>query len=418
MKKKDFIEHYDIVSTGKRVTDDGTSGLTKVCTSDTPFKDGDNYHRRDYEVGCRRNCPQGYQTRQGSSKRCSSGTKSRCNQHVFYEGNKYGCCTGQIPFTTRFGSSTEDDETVCAPCWAPGSTQCDDDIQKYCAEPNPTYAGKGDYTRILTDDACINVCRYDNRLATDPRPTWCDDLIMESASQIHTDNCLFNSDKTQREKCSTLGQLTGENANIPEKHQLWFGKLWSNNKGSTYNTTINKICQKETSLGIKLEECDCVNRRSNPIYDIASTSISNSQMDSCWWKPCKDMNSFLVTTDLQEPNCAGTICASEINVSDTGGNVDISDIKSNISCSGTTVDGDGNKTDDNTDDKTDDVIDENGDGIDGKGKREREEEKKRLEKEQRKKEKIKKILLAIGIFLIFAVMFGILVKFLYFNKKV
>jgi len=409
MKTKDFIEYYAVT---------GTEFIDKTNCDLYP---GSDWTRNVYDTNCDKH-PHCWSNDNPHNDGKACGTlgggkrKHGCDQNTYFIENKYGCCTGQTPRNTRVNSDKNARSGVCAKCWAPGSPQCYDDTKKYCSEPNPSYKDKGDYTRIFTDPVCINACRYENRESNEPRPPWCDDLIADSASQIHTTDCLYNNDRTQRKNCSTIGQLSTSNSGIPQKHQEWFGGLFGKKKVGVYDTVIRKICEKENTDGIKLDECDCFNRSQSEIFKQASTFITHTTSDGCWWKPCKDTVSFLVPSQLQDPQCATTICSSEIHVDDTGGSVTINDIENNISCSGQTTGGGGT-----TDDKTDDVIPEiteNGDGIDGQGKKERDEEKKRLEKEQLKKEKIQKILLSVGIFLIFAVVFAILVKFLYFNKKV
>lgn len=80
------------------------------------------------------------------------------------------------------------------------------------------------------------------------------------------------------------------------------------------------------------ETCSCLNRNRNKTYRELSNSGFKETPDQCWWRPCKN-DDVLRTTDLLDDSvCPKNICQTILNILDTGGDVDISDLQQNIDC--------------------------------------------------------------------------------------
>jgi hypothetical protein len=63
------------------------------------------------------------------------------------------------------------------------------------------------------------------------------------------------------------------------------------------------------------QDCDCVNRFSNPTYQIMREATNVVFNDACWYKSCiPDYNQLKPEINMFNPTCPSTICAQIINV--------------------------------------------------------------------------------------------------------
>jgi hypothetical protein len=102
----------------------------------------------------------------------------------------------------------------------------------------------------------------------------------------------------------------------------WFNNL----KAKESDAFIAQVCKEHEDL----DECKCVTRESDPIYQAVSTTKPVS--DGCWWKPCKNTGTNLVPSLLRNPTCPSNLCETSINVDRTKHDVSIKDINNYITC--------------------------------------------------------------------------------------
>ena len=123
------------------------------------------------------------------------------------------------------------------------------------------------------------------------------------------------------EKCSRFRAAGNEGS---------YCRLWLNSQDeTTQRSAIQDYCLNNADSG----DCKCISRTGDDIYqDVVDSLAANPINDGCWWKPCKNQDSYLVTPDLANPICPENICQSIINVVDVENDVDISNIEQNIQC--------------------------------------------------------------------------------------
>jgi len=81
------------------------------------------------------------------------------------------------------------------------------------------------------------------------------------------------------------------------------------------------------------QDCECVNRFSNPTYQIIREASNVVFNDACWYKPCiPDFNQLKPEINMFSPTCPTTICAQIVNIvnSSIGGDLNVNQY---INCS-------------------------------------------------------------------------------------
>ena len=109
--------------------------------------------------------------------------------------------------------------------------------------------------------------------------------------------------------------------------------VWSNDRCKQWRESLTP--SQRDSLGVficrkhpRLEECRCVNRSLDPIYEAAGGVEWGN--DGCWWKPCRDDKQYHIpSTIIQGMSCPNS-CRQILNVA--GNNVLIDDFKQSIRC--------------------------------------------------------------------------------------
>lgn len=155
-----------------------------------------------------------------------------------------------------------------------------------------------------------------------------DRLMTDYCSKVGTGYCnISNESGNKNPKCSRVFDSRYKSC------ADWFSQLKDGR-----NAFINKICKNEN-----MDECKCVNREQDPVYQsVVSKELKDPVLDYCWWKPCQNSSKYLLPTEFTSPEniqCPTNICSVNFYIEDTGRDVNIDNIKSDISCGSDNPDG-------------------------------------------------------------------------------
>jgi hypothetical protein len=78
--------------------------------------------------------------------------------------------------------------------------------------------------------------------------------------------------------------------------QAWARNPNNNNVADSSKTTY---CENNPTGS----ECACINRSSNPVYTALKNEPGNEFNDGCWWKPCSNIENFLVRNAFACARC-------------------------------------------------------------------------------------------------------------------
>ena len=120
--------------------------------------------------------------------------------------------------------------------------------------------------------------------------------------------------------------------------RLWQSKMYAagNDPTSTVDAAIDIFCSKHPEF----IECDCsardnVDNPQNVNFELGELGYGPQVPPQCWWRPCKNRSSYLITSDLFETkDCAKNVqtCTQLIqNIAETSGTINV-DLDTNIDC--------------------------------------------------------------------------------------
>ena len=117
-------------------------------------------------------------------------------------------------------------------------------------------------------------------------------------------------------ECSRLKSI-GEGGN---ECRVWFESQEPNIK----DATILNYCLLHNT-----EDCKCVNRADDPVYQ--SAKAGHSINDGCWYTACAGSGKYLVPSQLANPTCPDKMCQVLYDIYQDG-NVDLDNIQNDIVC--------------------------------------------------------------------------------------
>lgn len=85
-------------------------------------------------------------------------------------------------------------------------------------------------------------------------------------------------------------------------------RAWATREPVRSDTTKRDICRAHGSL----DECRCLNRRENEIYQAVEGSMQ--MPDQCWFAPCQDFKNQLIPREMQTQDGCPPSCMVEYNV--------------------------------------------------------------------------------------------------------
>jgi len=112
---------------------------------------------------------------------------------------------------------------------------------------------------------------------------------------------------------------------IGDKCRQWALNMRDKNQKAVVDAAYKSFCDKYPDT----IECRCINRTSNPDYNIINKTMTSRIPDGCWWIPCKDTFTYLVPSDVLSggKDCQATYCGVFLD------NIGTSTIdQNNISC--------------------------------------------------------------------------------------
>jgi hypothetical protein len=141
-----------------------------------------------------------------------------------------------------------------------------------------------------------------------------DSLRIQYCTQQVANTCPFGMSTN---KCSRLKSTDDTGS---------FCRLWFEEQSpAVKSATIQDYC-----LVNDTDDCRCVNRYKNPEYK--KIKKSSPYNDGCWFDPCADKDGiYLVTPDLINPTCPTQICQQIFDIANAN-NVNVDNIKNDISC--------------------------------------------------------------------------------------
>lgn len=193
---------------------------------------------------------------------------------------------------------------------------------------NQTKSSSKDYTNTTPQIACLyplstfqtleNVLEFKNKFGTNPN-----DPKDAYTYQILPLFCLTQTTECPENpatgfKMSHCSRFVSDNSNDPCKGYLASLVDLDHKNGTTLaDQAFTSYC-----TAFNTPDCDCINRFTNPAYQIMSVG-QNVQNDSCWWAPCKDSvnngSTYLVPSSLPPCNADNVLVCNNVNVV-VGGN--------------------------------------------------------------------------------------------------
>ncbi|ABF82077.1 hypothetical protein MIV047R [Invertebrate iridescent virus 3] len=221
--------------------------------------------------------------------------------------------------------------------WEFGETACCFTCpnKKQCAKPDPAECNIGTdshqrdpLTRVTWNGRGPNVqCVYDvNRINTLEQ---IDNFkqrfgvhgdynaVVANYCQQSSDSCITDPETgTKMTKCSRFksDQKDGELC------RGWFNQQ----PKAVQDTVVQNYCAVNNT-----PDCKCVNRAQNEVY--RELKIGKVINDGCWFTPCANPQSYLLTTEVENPTCPSNFCDIIYNIIKDR-DVTIDDVKNDINC--------------------------------------------------------------------------------------
>jgi hypothetical protein len=144
-------------------------------------------------------------------------------------------------------------------------------------------------------------------------------MMINYCSNTLGKQCIVDPEtKTPFTKCSVLRSSDSDGDYCRE----WFNR--QNN--AVQDTIVSNYCFKNGNA----PDCKCVLRSFlDSKYGIVKQNSPFN--DGCWYPPCANQTSYLVTSDLKNPTCPGNICQIVLNNLQNR-DIKISDVQNSLNC--------------------------------------------------------------------------------------
>lgn len=224
--------------------------------------------------------------------------------------------------------------------WQTGSQECPvfSSPQPICAEPDKLECvvgqndqGEDPLLSVKWNTLAPNItCTYDSSKMTSLKvikeyktkfgeTSDYNNMMINFCSSNLGKNCIVDPQtKSPFSKCSVLRSSDADGDYCRE----WFNR--QNN--SIQDTVVANYCFKNSTS----PDCRCVLRTSMD-SNYETVKQSSPFNDACWYPPCSNQTSYLVTSDLKNPNCPGNICQIVLNNLQNR-DVKITDVQNSLNC--------------------------------------------------------------------------------------
>jgi len=204
-------------------------------------------------------------------------------------------------------------------CAKPDSKECDIGVDSHKRDPlsRVTWNGRGPNLKCIYDVDKINtfdqIDNFKQRFGIHGDYN----NIIANYCQQSSDTCIVDPDTGENmTKCSRL-KSTGKDG---ELCRGWFNQQ---PKG-TQDTVVQNYCAVNNT-----PDCKCVNRAQNDVY--RSLKVGKVINDGCWFTPCANSQSYLQTTEVENPSCPSNFCDVIYNIIKDR-DVTIDNIKNDVNC--------------------------------------------------------------------------------------
>jgi hypothetical protein len=245
---------------------------------------------------------------------CSCGTcfwtttKRSCGQTDLKDDWNFGfenCCTPFCP-----------DKLKCA---KPNPEECVIGVDSHKRNPlnNVTWNGKGPNLQCIFDVDKINTMEQIDKFKQKFGTHGDYNTIIANYCQQSSDSCVIDPDTGKSmAKCSRLKSIGKDG----ELCRSWFNQQ---SKG-VQDTVVQNYCAVNNT-----PDCKCVNRAQNESY--RALKVGKVINDGCWFTPCANSQSYLQTTEVENPTCPSNFCDVIYNIIKDR-DVKIDNIKDDVNC--------------------------------------------------------------------------------------
>ncbi|CCV01765.1 putative myristylated membrane protein [Invertebrate iridescent virus 22] len=204
-------------------------------------------------------------------------------------------------------------------CTKPDSVDCNIGVDSHKRDPlsKVTWNGRGPNLKCIFDVNKINtldqIDNFKQRFGTGGDYN----AIIANYCQQSSDTCVIDPDTGKNmTKCSRL-KSTGKDG---ELCRSWFNQQ----PKATQDTVVQNYCAVNNT-----PDCKCVNRSLNDVY--RSLKVGKVINDGCWFTPCANSQSYLQTTEVENPTCPSNFCDVIYNIIKDR-DVKIDNIKNDVNC--------------------------------------------------------------------------------------
>jgi len=204
-------------------------------------------------------------------------------------------------------------------CTKPDPKECDIGVDSHKRDPisRVTWNGHGPNLKCVYDVGKINtldqIDNFKQRFGTHGDYN----TVVANYCQQSSDTCVVDPDTGKNmTKCSRL-KSTGKDG---ELCRGWFNQQ----PKDIQDTVVQNYCAINNT-----PDCKCVNRAQNEVY--RSLKVGKVINDGCWFTPCANSQSYLQTTEVENPSCPSNFCDVIYNIIKDR-DVSIDNVKNDVNC--------------------------------------------------------------------------------------
>jgi len=204
-------------------------------------------------------------------------------------------------------------------CAKPDSAECNIGLDSHKRDPleKVTWNGTGPNLKCVFDVDKINTMDQIDQFKQKFGTHGDYNSVVANYCQQSSDTCVIDPETGQTmTKCSRLNS-TGKDG---ELCRGWFNQQ----PKAVQDTVVQNYCAVNNT-----PDCKCVNRSLNEVY--RSLKVGKVINDGCWFTPCANPQSYLQTTEVENPSCPSNFCDVIYNIIKDR-DVTVDNIKNDVNC--------------------------------------------------------------------------------------
>jgi hypothetical protein len=204
-------------------------------------------------------------------------------------------------------------------CTKPDAEECTIGVDSHKRDPlsRVTWNGKGPNLKCIFDINKINTLDQLDNFKQKFGIHGDYDALIANYCQQSSDTCVVDPETGKNmAKCSRLKSTSKDG----ELCRGWFNQQ---SKG-VQDTVVQNYCAVNNT-----PDCKCVNRAQNEVY--RSLKVGKVINDGCWFTPCANSQSYLQTTEIENPTCPSNFCDVIYNIIKDR-DVTIDNVKNDVNC--------------------------------------------------------------------------------------